>query len=257
MHTVLREIMPKLFSAGMSSWKQQWQQELHTDLTVVFTPNPEQVVQAVESDAFRADLWSGDYLLPDGIGLILADRWSRWRQASTPWNQIQGRIPGSEVVRWWLSRTQAEGRKTLLLGSYGDTAAELATAIDPSGAYCRGMAGYSDVGDALGGTPSANSQHEEAAVRQAIKRWKPEVIFVGFGAPWQERWVMAHHSWLQEQGVKIVMVCGGAFDVLTKRVPTPPAIVRVLGMEWLFRLIVQPWRWRRQLRLIRFLQLLA
>jgi N-acetylglucosaminyldiphosphoundecaprenol N-acetyl-beta-D-mannosaminyltransferase len=73
---------------------------------------------------------------------------------------------------------------------------------------------------------------------------------VAFGAPWQERWVIEHKKSLK---VKVIMVVGGALDVWAKKVPRAPLGWRKIGCEWLWRLMHEPWRWRRQLRLIQFM----
>ncbi len=79
--------------------------------------------------------------------------------------------------------------------------------------------------------------------------FKPHLVFVAFGSPWQELWIERHRNQFQNC---VVMGVGGAFDFLGGKVPRAPVIIRRLGFEWLFRLIVQPWRLRRQLRLVRF-----
>ena len=82
---------------------------------------------------------------------------------------------------------------------------------------------------------------------------KPSIILVAFGAPWQEQWVVNHREFLEKNKVKLVMVVGGAIDMLTGKVQRAPKFVQQLQLEWLFRLIQQPWRWKRQLRLIQFI----
>lgn len=81
-----------------------------------------------------------------------------------------------------------------------------------------------------------------------------DLLFVAFGAPKQEKWIAQN---LQKIPVNIAIGVGGAFDYLSGRVPRAPGWVRGLGLEWLFRLIIQPWRIKRQFALIEYLWLLT
>jgi len=82
-----------------------------------------------------------------------------------------------------------------------------------------------------------------------INRVKPDFLFVGLGAPKQEKWVAKN---LDKLRVKVVMVVGGALDQIADPSLRPPKWLNRVGLGWLYRLLRQPWRWRRQLRLIRF-----
>lgn len=77
-----------------------------------------------------------------------------------------------------------------------------------------------------------------------------DILFVAFGAPKQEFWMAEHVGRIP---VKVMVGVGGAFDQIAGVVPRASKLVRRLGFEWLFRLIIQPWRWKRQLALIEFL----
>lgn len=76
-----------------------------------------------------------------------------------------------------------------------------------------------------------------------------DILFVAFGFPKQEMWMAEN---LNKIPVKVAMGVGGAFDYISGNVPRAPVFVRNLGFEWLYRLIRQPWRWKRQLALIEF-----
>ncbi|MBI2022959.1 WecB/TagA/CpsF family glycosyltransferase, partial [Candidatus Giovannonibacteria bacterium] len=76
-----------------------------------------------------------------------------------------------------------------------------------------------------------------------------DILFVAFGFPKQEEWM---HEHLGKIPVRVMVGVGGAFDYISGRVPRAPAWVQKLGFEWLFRLVVQPWRIKRQLALLRF-----
>jgi N-acetylglucosaminyldiphosphoundecaprenol N-acetyl-beta-D-mannosaminyltransferase len=73
------------------------------------------------------------------------------------------------------------------------------------------------------------------------------LLLVAFGAPAQDLWIDRHRTALAGCGIVVAIGVGGTFDYLAGAVPRAPAAIRRLGFEWLYRLIRQPWRWRRQL----------
>jgi N-acetylglucosaminyldiphosphoundecaprenol N-acetyl-beta-D-mannosaminyltransferase len=94
---------------------------------------------------------------------------------------------------------------------------------------------------------------EERKIFSIVAAYKPQLIFVAFGSPDQELWLDGHKK---ELARCVVMGVGGAFRYLSGNVVRPPIFIQKLGLEWLYRLIIQPWRWRRQLRLLKFIWLI-
>jgi N-acetylglucosaminyldiphosphoundecaprenol N-acetyl-beta-D-mannosaminyltransferase len=82
-----------------------------------------------------------------------------------------------------------------------------------------------------------------------IKRARPHILFVAYGAPQQEKWIARN---LRHLGVPVAMGVGGAFDFASGRAKRAPVWVQRFGLEWLYRLGHEPWRWRRMLALPRF-----
>jgi N-acetylglucosaminyldiphosphoundecaprenol N-acetyl-beta-D-mannosaminyltransferase len=80
----------------------------------------------------------------------------------------------------------------------------------------------------------------------------PDLLFVGLGAGRQERWLKLH---LKELNVPVSMVIGGSLDVISGRKKRAPRWTQVLYIEWLYRLLTEPQRWKRQLALPKFLWL--
>lgn len=97
-------------------------------------------------------------------------------------------------------------------------------------------------------------KEEEEKIFSIVSSFKPHLVFVAFGSPFQELWLYKNRE--RFDGV-VVMGVGGGFDYLAGVVPRAPLFLRRLGLEWFFRLMVQPWRWRRQLRLLKFVWLLT
>ncbi len=107
------------------------------------------------------------------------------------------------------------------------------------------LEGFSDI--------SNPSQEEESHILSIVADRKPHILFIAFGSPFQELWLNKHREFLK--GITCMGV-GGAFDFLSGKTPRAPYILRILGLEWLFRLIIQPWRLKRQLRLLEFIRLI-
>ncbi len=190
----------------------------------IVTPNPEQIVQAQKDKEFRSILNSADLNIPDGWGLvwasvILANQESGIRNKGT--KILTERVSGVEVME----AVARLGHKNMFVGGKPGAAEKTA--------------------NKLGGVGLAEPDVEE------INRVRPDCLFVGLGAPKQEKWA---HRQLRSLGgqVKVVMVVGGALDQMADPTLKPPRWIDQHGLGWLYRLVRQPSRLGRQLRLVRF-----
>lgn len=106
----------------------------------------------------------------------------------------------------------------------------------------------------FGGSPGIAEECAECLQRKypglKVNFPRADLLFVALGHPRQEKWIYEN---LPKMPVKVAMGVGGAFDYFSGRVPRAPLWMRNLGFEWLFRLITQPWRVKRQLSLIKYL----
>lgn len=227
-------------------------------LVSIFTPNPEQVVLAHRDQSFAEVLCRGNYLVPDGIGLVLA---SRLFSLVGKTSQTVQRIPGVDLVAKILYQAKEEKARVMVIGgvSYNNLAYKGWQIRECSPTISEKSVQNADA-STLWWSPAYDSvstatKAEHTAVMNCIQKVKPTVLFVAFGAPAQEKWVDEHRAELEKAGVRLVMVVGGAFDMLLGKVQRAPVWVRKLGFEWLFRLVQQPWRWRRQLKLLEFTRL--
>jgi N-acetylglucosaminyldiphosphoundecaprenol N-acetyl-beta-D-mannosaminyltransferase len=214
-------------------------QELKTNkLIKIFTPNPEQIVLASENKEFEKVLKQADILIPDGAGLVLASkilfRFNKNNQA------IRQRITGVDLVQDLLGLAKKNNWRVLVLGGKN-----YQNSIENSDVNF--LEAYRDVKNP--------TDFEEAIVVKKIQEFKPEIVLVAFGAPSQENWIINHQQILEKNKIKVVMSVGGSFDFLLGKVKRAPNWLGKLGFEWLFRLIQEPWRWRRQLRLVKFVSL--
>ena len=94
---------------------------------------------------------------------------------------------------------------------------------------------------AYAGTPAPA---EDEAIRERIRAAAPRVLLVAYGMPAQERWIARNLP--QVPSLRIAIGVGGVFDQLAGRVRLPPAMIHAVGFEWLWRLVFEPRRWRRQ-----------
>lgn len=228
----------------------------------ITTPNPEIVMLAQHDRLLSSILNSSDISLPDGIGLVWASKWqvraTVLRFGRSP--LIRKRVSGIDVMEGLIKLATREGWRVFLLGGRSNVAAEAAHKLKekleirnpPAGRAGLKLEIQADSGpwlDQNGKPINKEEERKENEVIQKINKFHPYLLFVGFGAPKQEKWVARNYNKLQTYGT---MMVGGAFDYLSGRIPRAPNWVRNLGFEWFFRLLVEPWRVRRQLALLRF-----
>ena len=185
-------------------------------------------LRAREDRHFREIVTGADLVLPDGKGLT-------WALGFLGAPSVQ-RIPGVEFVERMCRLASMEGWPVFLLGGVpgvGEKAAENLKKLYP-GLLVGGVRhGYLDASE-------AGSLLEE--IRDSGSRF----IFVGMGVPRQEAWMFEHHHLLPGT---ISIGVGGSFDVISGNLKRAPLFLQKAGLEWLFRLIQEPWRWSRVRRL--------
>lgn len=196
----------------------------------VVTPNAEIVYEAMHDESLCSLLNNADLVLPDGAGVVLASKILK-----TPLTQKVAGVDFADNLLGVLAQT---GGSVYLLGSkpgIAELAAEKMLAKHP-GLTIAGMAdGYFK---------------DEASVVEKINAVKPDVLFVCLGAPKQEKFMVAHQQELQ---VKLMAGLGGSLDSFAGTVKRAPKWMIDLSLEWLYRLIKEPKRFKRMLRLPKFL----
>jgi N-acetylglucosaminyldiphosphoundecaprenol N-acetyl-beta-D-mannosaminyltransferase len=189
----------------------------------VATVNPEFVMRARADHEFARVLESADVCLADGSGVV----WAARRQGCT----IREPVTGVDLIPHLAALCARRHFRLFLLGAAPGVAMDLASRL---------RADYPALEVAAhSGSPDPSSDLETLAL---IHGHKPHVLLVAYGHPTQELWIDRLSDRL---GVAVAIGVGGAFDYLTGRVPRAPAWMRRTGMEWVFRLIRQPWRVRR------------
>jgi N-acetylglucosaminyldiphosphoundecaprenol N-acetyl-beta-D-mannosaminyltransferase len=210
----------------------------------IVTPNPEIIVYANRHENFKKILNNAEISLPDGTGLFLASI-----LMGKPFRQ---RIPGVNFVEEICKSTV---RKPISIGFLGGRAG-----VAQKAAECL-LKKYPElnivyISDEWRGMVNGKWQMANGNKKPYAISNKPlaeiDILFVAFGHPKQEEWI---YNNLDKIPVKAAMGVGGAFDFISGEVKRAPFIIRAIGFEWLYRLVCEPWRWRRQLALIEFVKL--
>jgi N-acetylglucosaminyldiphosphoundecaprenol N-acetyl-beta-D-mannosaminyltransferase len=197
----------------------------------IATLNPEFVMEARRNAVFRDLLDRADLCMADGVGLLWAAKWQG--------HPLPERVTGSDgvpLIAEWAARA---GWGIYLLGAAPGIAQRTADIL---------MERYPGL-QIAGAYPGSPAIEEASDIIARIRDASPDILFVAFGAPNQDLWIDRHREAL---GVPVMMGVGGAFDHIVGIRKRAPRWVQRLNLEWLFRLITQPWRWRRQLALPRF-----
>ena len=189
------------------------------------TVNPEFVIAAQHDLEFRRIINNAALALPDGIGLLKAARFLK----TTP---LPERVPGSDLVVRLAELSDRKGYRIFFLGAWQGVAKKAIDTLKVQYPNLR-VAGW------YAGSPSL--EENEAIVQQILTR-KPDILLVAYGAPKQDKWIARNFDRLQ---VPVCIGVGGSFDFIAGSARRAPRWMRRLGLEWLHRLIMQPWRWRR------------
>jgi N-acetylglucosaminyldiphosphoundecaprenol N-acetyl-beta-D-mannosaminyltransferase len=197
----------------------------------VVTPNPEMVMSAQTDKEFSKALNQADLRVADGVGLRLVDK------------KIK-RVAGADLVNELVKLAAKKGWQVMLLGGRLGAAERAASNLSrkyPNLALAA-LAGPQEL--------EKMSQKEKQELVKKVNLFRPELLLVGFGHGKQEKWLAKNMKKL-EIGVGIGV--GGTLDYLAKPWLRAPKGVRMAGLEWWWRLVLQPWRVRRQLALVRFM----
>lgn len=198
--------------------------------TFVITANPEIVMQANENSELMQCVKKATYVCADGIGVVKA--------ASILGSSLPGRVTGYDTMIRLLEHGNKKRYKMYLLGAQKSTIEKTVANIQRD---------YPNV-DIVGYRDGFFDWNDRTIVEE-MKAAKPDLIFLALGVPRQEKWISEHIDEF-EHGVFIGV--GGSFDVIAGTVERAPEIWQKMNLEWLYRLLKQPSRWKRMLALPRF-----
>ena len=197
----------------------------------LITVNPEFVMAAQHDAAFRQAINAATLVVADGMGVVWA---TRYLKAPTP-----ERITGVDTLVELAKRCAGSGYRLYLLGAAPGVAAEAAARLQE-------LAPGLQIAGTYAGSPAPA---EEAEIIERIQSAQADVLCVAYGAPAQDLWIYRNLSRLP---VALAIGVGGAYDFISGRQQRAPRLMQRLGIEWLYRLYREPWRWRRMLALPRF-----
>jgi len=200
----------------------------------VLTSDANSILRAQEDAEYAAIMQRADLITPDGYGLV----WGA-RLLNLP---IYERVTGVDMVSGICERLARHGGSIYILGSAPGVAATAAQKLS----------------ERFSGLRVAGTQHgyfqkdglSEEEVARAVRDAKPDVLFVAFGIPRQEKFIAQHRD---AMAVPVSLGVGGSFDVYSENLKRAPEYVQRSGMEWLYRVWQEPARWKRMSYVPRFM----
>lgn len=203
---------------------------LENKKTFIVTANPEIVMYSNKFKEYQEKLRKADFIVPDGIGIIMAAKF-----LNTP---LQERIAGYDLMLKLLENAHKKKWKVFILGGTEEVNLQAFKVVEKR---------YPDIN--LVGRHHGYFEWENPYLRNEIIRLKPELVLVGLGFPRQENWIADNISFF-DKGVFIGV--GGSIDVLSGKIKRAPVFWQKMNIEWLYRLVKQPSRWKRMLELPKF-----
>ena len=193
----------------------------------IVTPNPEIVWIARRDIAQRTAINNAELVLPDGIGIMLGAH-----ILGTPLKC--GRVPGIDFASALFEKIAHSGRSVFLLGAKPGIAEEAGQNLEK--AY---------PGLKIAGVADGYFTDDEQVIAK-INSLQPALLLVCLGSPKQELWMAEN---LIRLNVKLCIGLGGSLDIYAGKVQRAPLFIRKLGLEWLFRLMREPRRIKRMIKL--------
>lgn len=201
----------------------------------IVTPNPEIVVKAQGNKIFKDILNNAEIAIPDGRGLIWASKILKLG--------LTQQITGIDLMLDLCKKAVFQKWTVFLLGGKEKIGKIVKQKLEEKYPQLCIIGIYE-------GDPSEESDKKSREeIKKIIGKKKINLLFVAYGASKQEMWIARNIEYLP---VNVCMGVGGAFNYIAGRSKRASQWLRNLGFEWLYRLFTEPWRWRRQLRLIEF-----
>jgi N-acetylglucosaminyldiphosphoundecaprenol N-acetyl-beta-D-mannosaminyltransferase len=197
----------------------------------IATVNPEFLMKARRDPNFRATLQRVALCIPDGIGVLWATRLRG--------KKLRERVAGSDLVPRLAAEAVQHGWRTFYLGAAPGVAEKAAAIL---AARYPGL----NVAGCHAGSPAPEEEDDIAA---RVRAARTDILLVAYGAPKQDIWLDRN---LARTGAAVGIGVGGSFDFIAGVSRRAPRWMQRLGLEWLYRLAREPWRWRRQLALPHF-----
>ncbi|GAY72584.1 WecB/TagA/CpsF family glycosyltransferase [Lentilactobacillus kosonis] len=197
--------------------------------TFVVTANPEIVMYANSHSSFNTLIKAADFIIPDGIGIIIGSRIIA--------NPLKERVTGYDVFIRLLKWGSTNGKSAFFVGAKPNVIKDLQKVVSKQ---------YP--GLTISGTQDGYYK-DESSVSEAIRVASPDMVFVATGSPKQEEFINRNLN----KSEALFMGVGGSFDVLTGNVKRAPKKWQDLHVEWLYRTLKEPSRFKRLMILPKYL----
>lgn len=199
--------------------------------STIIAVNPEKVMSAQRNPEVKELINASTYQIADGVGILLA--------AKIKGGGITSRVTGVDMMARLLQFAESDGHSVYFYGAKEEVVTKAIANIQAQHPNIR-VAGYTN-----------GYEKDEAALVSRIHQSGAKILFVALGSPKQELWIRRNLKSLPN--VQVFQGVGGSFDVFSGTVKRAPAPFRKLGIEWLYRLLASPSRFKRQLNLPVFL----
>ncbi|MBQ8508507.1 MAG: WecB/TagA/CpsF family glycosyltransferase [Clostridia bacterium] len=212
-----------------------WLEAPETAFHAVFTPNSEIIQACVEDPTLYPLINSADLVTPDGIGVVYASK--------ILGRPLKGRTAGYDLGLETVRLSHEGGHKIFFLGGkpgIAEAARDKLLEKYPNALFVGTHDGYFKKEGA-----------ENDAVIDQINAAAPDILYVCFGVPAQEKWIAANRDRLPT--VRVCLALGGSLDGYSGNVKRAPDIFIKLGLEWFYRLCKEPKRIVRMMKLPKFL----
>ena len=190
------------------------------------TPNPEIILEAEKNKKFQKVLNQSTLNTPDGAGLLFAARFLKLSEKSN--TTLPERVTGTDLTIKLIQLSKAKGFSIFFLGASEESNEKTVKFAKKHKARVAG---------------NYTGKPNDPKCLELIKKTKPDLVFVAFGAPAQELWIAKNLS--KCKSVKLMIGIGGAFDFIAGTRKRAPTLFQKLGIEWLYRLIQEPRRIKR------------
>ncbi len=195
--------------------------------------NPEKILKARKDEKLKKLLNNATYQIPDGVGIIYASKIKK--------GKIKSRITGIDCMDMLCNLANDKGYKVFLYGAKEETIKLAKSKLEEKYQNIK-IVGY------INGYEKDNDK-----IIKAINKSHADIIFVALGSPKQENWITSN---MDKIDALIFQGVGGSFDVISGNIKRAPIWMQKAGLEWLYRLIKEPKRIFRQLKLFKFLFLI-
>lgn len=212
----------------------------------IATPNPEILLASRRDALLKKILKRADLNIPDGTGLV----WALRRRVPKRQARRVRRVSGVDFMETLLA-ILPDGQRVLFFGSTKtsvNTAAQACSKQFPRHTFAAVPGEIPAIRRLLPHNQALKHFQAPAHLKTALTKTKPTILFVGLGAPLQEKWLAANAKRLRS--VRLAMGVGGAFDMISGVRPRAPRFLQYMGLEWLWRVSQEPRRIRRILRAV-------